>query len=287
VCYLPTPAGAAPAFEQAVRECVGKFEARYSRFRPDSLICRLNAAAGRTWTEIDREMEDMLDVCASVYTLTGGIVDVTTGPLLQLWAGHRAAGTAPALAEIAAARILACWPLVQRQPGRVFLPKVGMCLDFGGWGKEWAADAVARLAIRHGMLRVLVDFGHDFRCIGTPPGQPSWLVELDDPSGPDSHRITVALPPDWGLANSGYGRRGPGAGPMLDPRTGRPVRHGCRQVTVLADTCFQAGLLAATICVLGADAGLDFIRQFPKAEALIIGEAGRVETPGFRSHVVT
>ncbi len=292
VQYQSRQAGAAPAFEQAVREWVVNFEARYSRFRPDSLVSRINAAAGRAWTDIDREMEDMLDVCASVYAVTGGIIDATAGPLLLLWDYHQPAPVLPNAAQVAVARSLAGWQLVKREPGRVFLPKAGMRLDFGGWGKEWAVDAVAQLAIQHDIPHALVDFGHDIRCIGTPPDRPAWHVGLEDPFSPGAHHESVALRAGRGIASSGDylrgftlgGRR---YGHIVDPRTGQPVAHGCKQVTVIADTCFQAGLLSTTAFVLGSEAGLAFIHQFPGAEALIISESGRAETRGFWNHVVT
>jgi len=292
VQYQVNPPGTARAFEQSVRAWVETFEGRYSRFRPDSIVSRINAAAGRDWVGIDREMEDMLDVCASVRSLTGGIIDSTAGPLLLLWDYHRPQPRLPGATEIAAARALAGWHLVQRQPGRVFLPKAGMSLDFGGWGKEWAVDAVAQLAGRHGIRHALVDFGHDIRCLGTPPGRPAWHVGLEDPFAPGQHRESVALLAGRGIASSGDylrgftlgGRR---YGHIVDPRSGQPVAHGCRQVTVIADTCFQAGLLSTTAFVLGPDAGLAFIAQFPGAEALIVSDTGRAETRGFWNHVVT
>ncbi len=278
-------------FEQAVRAWVERFEARYSRFRPDSIVSRINAAAGRHWTEIDRETEDMLDVCASVHALTHGIVDATAGPLLLLWDYHRESPTVPTDEQVAAARRLVGWRTVLRQSGAVSLPKAGMSLDFGGWGKEWAVDAVAALAEQHGIPHALVDFGHDIRCVGTPPARPAWHVGLEDPQRPGTHRGSVALRAGRGIASSGDYLRGFTVGGrryghIIDPRTGRPVAHGCRQVTVIADTCFQAGLLSTAAFVLGAEAGLAFIRQFAGAEALIVSDNGRAETRGFWDHVV-
>jgi thiamine biosynthesis lipoprotein len=292
VQYQGRQPGPDPLFELGVKAWVERFEERYSRFRPDSIVSRINAAAGRAWTEIDREMDEMLNVCASVYSLTGGIIDATAGPLLLLWDYHQPKPVVPDTAEVAAARILACWHLVQRQPGRVFLPKTGMSLDFGGWGKEWAVDAVAEMAVQRGLPHALVDFGHDIRCVGTPPDRPAWHVGLEDPLAPGSHRESVALGAGRGIASSGDYLRGFTAGGrryghIVDPRTGRPVAHGCRQVTVIADTCFQAGLLSTAAFVLGAEAGLGFIQQFPRVEALIVSDQGRAETRGFWNYVVT
>jgi thiamine biosynthesis lipoprotein len=292
VQYRPRRPEAAAPFEWAVRTWVENFESRYSRFRADSIVSRINAAAGRAWTEIDREMEDMLGVCASVHALTQGIIDVTAGPLLLLWDYHRATPTVPSAAQVTAARALVGWHLVQRQPGAVRLARPGMRLDFGGWGKEWAVDAVASLAEQHDIPHALVDFGHDIRCVGAPPDRPAWHVGLEDPHRPGTTCGSVALRAGRGIASSGDYLRGFTVGGrryghIIDPRTGQPVAHGCRQVTVIADTCFQAGLLSTTAFVLGAEAGLAFIHQFPGAEALIVSETGRAETRGFWDHVVT
>src|SRR5947207_1033779 len=55
------PSGDAQAagFERAAVAWVTAFEAKYSRFRSDSLLSRINAAAGREWVEVDAEMEGM------------------------------------------------------------------------------------------------------------------------------------------------------------------------------------------------------------------------------------
>jgi thiamine biosynthesis lipoprotein len=79
--------------------------------------------------------------------------------LLRLWRFSDPAPRVPAREEVvAAARRLVGWNEVRREPGRVQLPLVGMALDFGGWGKEFAVDAVAQLGIEHGLTALLVDF---------------------------------------------------------------------------------------------------------------------------------
>jgi len=43
----------AVAFERAAVNWVTAFEAKYSRFKPDSLVSRISAAAGREWVAVD------------------------------------------------------------------------------------------------------------------------------------------------------------------------------------------------------------------------------------------
>ena len=66
VQYVCADDGLARAFETEAVNWVAAFEAKYSRFRPDSLISRINAAAGQSWVEIDPEMEQFLDLSGSL-----------------------------------------------------------------------------------------------------------------------------------------------------------------------------------------------------------------------------
>ena len=107
-----------------------------------------------------------------------------------------------------------------------------------------------------------------------------------------TQRGSVALLAGKGIASSGdylrgFTRNGRRYGHIVDPRTGEPVAHDCRQVTVVADSCLQAGLLSTTAFILGPVAGLEFIQRFPGAEGLIVTDSDRAQTRGFWNYVVT
>ena len=281
----------AAAFERAAVAWVQAFEGKYSRFRPDSLVSRINAAAGRSWIEIDPEMEQLLKLCDTLHFMTQGVLDPTALPLIQLWNWKADKPRVPAAAEVAAARRLVGWAKVQRTPGRIFLPEPGMALDFGGFGKEYAVDITAQIAVDHGINNVLVDFGHDLRALGAPPGQPAWHIGLEDPQRPGSSWASVGLS-GKGISSSGYyircftidGRR---YGHIIDPRTGWPVANGCIQATVITGTCLQAGVLSTTAFVLGVPQGVDFIQSYPGAEGMLLTDSARGQTRGFFQYVAT
>lgn len=281
----------AAAFEQAAVAWVAAFEAKYSRFRSDSLISRINAAAGGGWIEIDTETEQLFSLCDSLQILTQGILDPTALPLIRLWNYKAESPRIPSDAEVAEARALVGWSKVQRAPGRVALPRRGMALDLGGFGKEYAVDIVAQIGVEYGLSSVLVDFGHDLRALGQPPGRPAWHIGLEDPRNPGSTAGSIAVK-GKGVASSGdylrgYTVGGRRYGHIIDPRTGRPVANGCRQATVVAATCLQAGALSTTAFVLGVPAALQFVQSCPGAEALLVTDTARAQTRGFFHYVVS
>ncbi len=287
-CDIPRAAD----FERAALRWVNNFEARYTRFRDDSLIGRINASAGRAWVPIDAEMEQMLKLCDSLFFVTQRILDPTLLPLIRLWNYKSERPTLPSDAQIAAARNLVGWDKVQREPGKIFLPEPGMALDFGGFGKEYAVDVVAQIALDHGITQVLVDFGHDIRALGTPPGRPAWHIGLEDPKNPGVSAGSIGLTGNRGIASSGdYIRQftlgGRRYGHIIDPRTGWPVSNDCVQATAIATTCLHAGILSTTSFVLGVPAGIEFIQSFPGAEGLIVTNHARAQTRGFFNYVAS
>ena len=283
--------GQAKAFESAAEGCVRAFEAKYSRFQPGSIVSRINDAAGREWVPVDTETEGLLSVCDTLHFMTLGILDPSALPLIRIWNWKADPPVVPDREAIAAAMKLVGWAKVRREPGRVFLPLSGMALDFGGFGKEYAVDLVSLIAKDHGILDCLVDFGHDLRASGSPPGRPAWHIGLEDPRSPGKTWASVGLR-GKSIASSGDyirsftvgGRR---YGHIIDPRTGWPVSNGCTQATVIADTCLQAGMLSTSAFIAGVEQGLELIRSCPGSEGILLTEKERAQTRGFFTYVAS
>ncbi len=288
--YVPPSAAAGRSFADEAIAWVNAFEQKYSRFRPDSLISRINDAAGREWVAIDADAEQMFALADQVFTLTQGTLDPTMLPLLRVWNWKAKPPRIPSPDEVAAALRLVGWRRVQREPGRIRLPDAGMGFDLGGFGKEYAVDCVATLARVRGVANVLVDFGHDVSAAGGPPDAPCWLVGVENPLKLGSSLMALAIN-ERGVASSGNGIRcftvdGRHYGHIIDPRTGIPVWNGVQQVTVVASSCLEAGLLATTAVVLGAEEGLRLVEEFFGAEALILADGRECQTRGFCQYVV-
>lgn len=287
--YATDDRAAGQAFVREAVAWVHAFEAKYSRFRPDSLIGRINAAAGRDWVVIDADAERIFALADQIHVLTRGIIDPTMLPLLRLWNYRAANPRVPSVDEITAAVAKTGWTRVRREPGRIYLPDVGMGLDLGGFGKEYAVDRVLDVARSHGVPNVLVDFGHDVRVLGAPPGAPCWAVGVEDSRVPGSVRSRLAVT-DAGIATSGdyirfFESGGRRFGHIIDPRNGYPVSNECRSVTVVANSCLEAGLLTTTAFVLGPDEGLKLIEDYFGAEGCIATERDERQTRGFCRYV--
>ena len=277
-------------FAAAALGWIGKFEAKFSRFRPDSHVSRINAAAGREWVNTDPEMEELLDIADGLFTRTNGILDPTMLPLLNVWNWKTVHSKLPTHAEVKAALALTGWAKVRRRNGAVFLPEAGMGLDFGGFGKEFAVDSLAKIARSYGIRDGLVDLGRDIFAMGGNGAHPFWHIGIEDGNKPGNCWGGLAVS-DLAVSASGdYARffthDGVRYGHILDPRTGWPVANGMRAVTVVANSCLEAGIYSTAVFVLGHREGLHLASLARGVEVCAQGEHGIDGSRDFGKYLV-
>jgi thiamine biosynthesis lipoprotein len=260
-----TEAHARRAAQAAIAD-VHRIEAKYSRYRSDSTLSRINAAAGGAAVPIDEETGALLAYADRCHAQSGGAFDITSGVLRRAWDFRRNPPVLPDAGTLSAACARIGWQRVEWDAHSVRLPEAGMELDLGGIGKEYAADRAAAILAGEGIAHALVNLGGDVRALGPQPDGRPWRVGLVHPrvAGAVIGEVDLA---DAAVATSGDYERfivvdGRRYCHILDPRTGWPVEHW-QSASVVAPLCTLAGTLA-TIAMLRAD-----------AEAFLRGEAVR------------
>jgi FAD:protein FMN transferase len=239
---------------------VRRIESKFSRYQPHSVVSRINAAAGGEPLEVDAETASLLDFAASLWASSDGLFDATSGVLRRAW--DFASKRLPPPGEIEALLPLVGWQNVERHGAAIRLRKPGMQLDFGGFGKEYAADRAAGVLQAHGAQHALVNLGGDIHVLG-PHGAPQmtgqpWQVAIEQPRpGTDAPLATLAIE-RGGVATSGDYERffeleGQRYCHILDPRTGWPVQ-AWRSITVVAANTTAAGALSTIGMLKGAEA---------------------------------
>ena len=278
----------ARSYQDEVLQWISWFEAQYSRFIPDSLISRINAAAGKDWVETDPETDALLTLCHEMVFFTRNVFDPTALPLIRLWNWKATPPVVPDAATVAANQELVGWYKVQRRKGGIFLPRQGMCLDLGGIGKEYAVDRVLTMGLQRGITNLLVDFGQDVRVHGHPEGRTTWNIGLEDPTKPGQCWSGVAVT-NHAVATSGdYVRNftvgGRRYGHIIDPRNGYPVNNGSLSVSIIAPHCTLAGIISTSAVVLGPKEGMDLISMCPGIEGAIVTDNTRIHSRNFYAY---
>lgn len=272
-------AAPAEAALQAAEAEVRRIEAKYSRYRADSLLSAINASAGEAaGIEVDAETAGLLDYADAAFTQSEGLFDISSGVLRRAW-DFRAARL-PAQAELEALLPLVGWSRLRWQRPRLVLPLKGMELDFGGFGKEYAADRAAAVLLAAGLAHGLVDLAGDLRILGPHPDGSPWRVGIRHPRGGPEQAIAVVELRGGAIASSGdyeryFEQDGRRYSHILDPRSGWPVQGGAASVSVVADRCLLAGT-ATTIALLKGAQGADWLAELG-LPWLAIGADGRAQ----------
>lgn len=238
---------------RAAGDEVARIEAKYSRYRSDTIVARINAAAGVGAVPIDAETAALLHYAEQCFAASDGLFDITSGVLRRAWNFRE-----PALPDRATLRALTAlidWRAVRWNDTQVALPKPGMEIDFGGIGKEYAADRAAGVCIDAGIRHGFVNLGGDVRVLGPHPDGRPWSIGIRHPRREGETIATIALG-DGALATSGdyeryFDLQGKRYCHILNPRTGYPVGHW-QSVSVVAPVCVAAGSYATIAMLLEA-----------------------------------
>ena len=256
-------ARAREAVDAAIAD-VQRIEAKYSRYRDDSLLSRINRAAGVHSVEIDDETRALLDYADRCHALSQGRFDVTSGVYRRAWDFRRDPPRIPVPEQIEALRDLVGWHYVERKGRSVYLRKRGMQLDFGGIGKEYAADRAATILQQHGIVHALVNLGGDVRAVGAQASGSPWHIGIRHPRDPEPAVIASVDVAEGAIATSGDYERffeidGRRYCHIIDALTGMPV-SAWQSISVAAPLAIVAGS-CSTIAMLLGDEAPAFLRD--------------------------
>jgi thiamine biosynthesis lipoprotein len=228
----------------------------------DSVASAINAAAG-TGERIgcDEETMWLLNFANTLHASSDGLFDMTSGVLRRVWNFEKA--VVPSQEEIDKVLPLIDWSSVELGKSDIRLPRKGMEVDFGGFGKEYAADAAAAKLQKSGVKHGYVNLGGDIRVIGPQPDGSAWNIAIQDPRNRDEIVATIPMF-QGGLTTSGDyekffeldGRR---YCHIMNPKTGLPVRYW-QSISIVAPLAIVAGS-CSTITMLLEAQGKDWMEN--------------------------
>lgn len=262
---------------QVVMDDVHRLEARYSRYRQDSFLSKINRVADRGGAiAVDDETSGLLDYAATCHEQSDGLFDITSGILRRAW--NFKSGVIPDQATIQILLEKIGWHRLHWRRPQLSFPVAGMEIDFGGVVKEYAVDRAASLCWEAGIHHGIVNLGGDIKVIGPHEDGSPWRVAVRHPRQPDGV-VKMVLLHSGALASSGDYERcitlnGVRYGHVLNPRTGWPVNY-MAAVSVIGEFCVVAGS-ASTIGMLKEKQGAAWLDSLglPHLWVNVDGEIG-------------
>lgn len=252
----------ASSIAQSAIDEIFRIEARYSRYRADSVISEINrTAASAAALPVDEETAQLLDYAFICHEKSAGLFDITSGVLRKAW--DFSADRLPDQFQLDALLPLVGLDKVHWEYPYLSFAKPGMEIDFGGIAKEYAADQAAAVCVAAGIEYGLIELGGDIKVIGPHHDLSPWIVGIRHPRKLTEAITTIEIT-QGAIASSGDYERyliadGIRYSHILAPHTGWPVR-GLSSVSVMTEQCLVAGSIA-TIAMLKGNAGKQWLTE--------------------------
>lgn len=267
---------------------IHELDAKWSRFRTDSEITKLNFAAGSRH-EVSDDTMLLVESLIGAWQATSGAFDPTLLPVL-VQGGYQVSRHNPMLRTVL--------PLDAKAPGRpadiriypevgeVMLPR-GTTLDPGGLGKGLAADLVATEVMAGGATGVMIDIGGDLRVMGDPaPKQEGWEIRLSSGVARASARNIRVV--DGGVATTNRLRRPTTRVPigglehdLIDPQSLRDSRTTIASVSVVSATAGWSEAISKVPFVLGMEWGAHRLKALGVAAVFTTSSGVSWATPAW------
>lgn len=237
--------------ESEITVLLERIEQQASQWRDQSWVSRFNRRQANAPMPVPEHVAAMLVEARRVYVKTGGVFDITAGPLIELWGfGADPAAQEPSEMQVAEAMMRCGFDQLAMNDDASVVSKQrnGVQLDFSALAKGYAVDRIARRLDSHGVAHYLIAFGGEVRAAGDGPGGDGWIVEVGTSGG-----TTITLR-DQACATSGGSEQnrelgGRSVTHLIDPRTGRPMAEPARSVTIVAGRCITADAWATALAI--------------------------------------
>jgi thiamine biosynthesis lipoprotein len=256
-----------------------RLDAMMSLYKDTSEITKVNLAAGKEPVKVSPEMIEVVEQAAEISRLSGGVFDVTVGPLVVLWQMRLKEGKVPTDNEIARVRPLVNYRniVVDKSASTIFLKKTGMIMDFGGM-KGYTADRVAGLFRKRGIKNAVIAVAGDIWVLGHRDDGKSWRIGVQHPREHDKTLTVLDLSDKYISTSGDYERfvirEKKRYHHIIDPRTGKPSTWVI-SVTLVGDKGAFIDPLAKVPFILGPEEGMKIVKKHG-AEAIIVDEGGKV-----------
>ncbi len=282
VKYLASDAISPEKLQSDINELLILINKQMSTYDPSSELSRFNQSRGEEPFPLSQGTLDVLHEAVRLGQLSDGVLDVTVGPLVNLW------GFGPNARPVK----VPSDELIKSTKNRIGLDKLlllsgaakklepELYVDLSTIAKGYGVDEVADLLESYGINNYLAEIGGEMRLSGNKGDDQPWVIAVEKPITTERAVQRFLSIGNNAIATSGdyrnfYEENGVRYSHLIDPKSGYPIQHSLVAVTVVHPSCMVADGLATAINVMGVERGLAFANRLNVAALLISNENGK------------
>ena len=273
--------GGQSALQTQVDSLLKHYNDEISTYDPNSSLSKFNQQQTITPFPVSQEMADIVISALRVGQRTQGVLDVTVGPLVNLWGfgpDKRPVKT-PTDEQITAARqrvgIQHLHVDVSADHAALRKDVPNIYVDLSTIGEGFGADKVAEFLESRGVHNYLVEIAGASRSRGVNAKGEPWKLAIQKPTDELDEVQAIVKPDGRAISTSGsyrnyYELDGQRYSHIIDPATGKPITHRLVSATVITPTALEADGLDTALMVMGPEKAMAFAKQQGLAVYLVI-----------------
>lgn len=252
--------------QKDIEEIFAEINRQMSNWSKDSEITRFNESQSTDWFPVGKQFAIVTQEAKRLHTVTGGKLDVTVAPLIELWGfGRNKVKRVPTEEQLKAAMESVGMQHVEVQldPPAIRKLKPEININLAALAPGFAADEVSKLLRERGLKAHVVDVGGENLAGEAKASGDPWRLGVESPLG-GLHKVVELT--NKAIATSGDYRNffvidGRRYSHILDPSTGKPVENPPASVSVIHKSCMTADALGTAMMVLGPEEGLKLAKS--------------------------
>ncbi|WP_440877523.1 FAD:protein FMN transferase [Thalassotalea sp. PLHSN55] len=264
------------ALKLAVDELLKEVNQQMSTYIPSSELSQFNQSTSLAPIDISSGLERVLAEALRLGEISAGKLDVTVGPLVNLWGfgPEYRPETVPSEQALIDARSKVGLKHILLNQGQLSKTNPQTYVDLSTIAKGYGVDVVAELIEQNGINNYLVEIGGEMRLKGFKATGELWHVAIEKPITSERSVHQIIIPKDNAVATSGdyrnyYEADGMRYSHIIDPDTGKPINHKLVSVTVIHPSSMTADGLSTAMMVMGEEKALAFAEQHQVAAYII------------------
>lgn len=253
-----------------------EIEKTFSPTLETSELRKVNSMAGISPIEVSNDFMEVLFTAQKISVITNGALDVSAGPLIDLWGINTDHQKIPDEKEVQDTKKLVGFEKVQVEGNKVFLPETGMSLNFGAVVKGFAADEIVSIIKKHRTKRAIIDLGGNIYAFGRKADNIPWTIGIKNPQKPEDNPLLKLYVRNSSVVTSGNYERffeanGKRYHHILNTLTGAPAESGISSVTIICKNSIIADCLSTAAFVLGNEKTCNLIPSIENEFNVAIG----------------
>ena len=268
--------------ELEIKNTLKKANKILSNWDKDSEISIINKTDKTTAIKISDELNEVFKTAKEINAKSNGFFDLTLDPIIELWGfGYKSKQMQVIPKDNQIKNILSSigqksFLKMNFDNNELIKKNKDIKINLSSIGKGYGIDLIGKKLDQLGINNYIINIGGDILTKGYNSKKENWVIGIENPNLKEKLIKEIVNLTNKGLATSGdyknfFTKDGKRYSHIINPKTGKPIMHSTKSVTVIHDNSMKADGWATALLALGRVDGLK-IAEKEKIAVLFIDE---------------